>query len=185
MASYEAVIFQQELFEDELRKVGDNALDDAAEFIMNSEWFANGSKHDSGSDGDWDKVIDLEFGDLRAWVAEYGSGKYAQTDRNPYWGEYLYSGLTSPMRQGSRAVRRGKGSHSSLDIESGEIVEHEGKDPPGGYLPNSWQDKFSVPADPFLEDLLDQAFRIFEDSFERQLENLDMSQFFKKEEIQV
>lgn len=189
MASYEALIFQQQLFEEELKKICDKALDEAAELIMGSEWFANGSKHDSGSDGEWDKVIDLEFGDLRAWVAEYGSGIYAQTGRNPYWGEYLYSGLTSPTRQsggfGSRAVRRGSGLHPSLDIESGEIVEHEGKNPTGGYLPDSWQEKLSVPADEFLETLLSQAFRVFEMSVDRQMESLDMSRFIFKEEIQV
>lgn len=185
MASYEALIFQQELFEDELRKICDKALDEAAELIMGSEWFANGSKHDSGSDGEWDKVIDLEFGDLRAWVAEYGAGTLAQTGRNPYWGEYLYSGLTSPMRQGGRVVKRGKGSHPSLDVESGEIVEHEGANSAGGYLPDSWQSKIAVPADPFLETLLSQAFRVFEMSVDRQMESLDMSRFIFKEEIQV
>ena len=183
MASYEALIFQQELFEDELKKICDKALDEAAEFIEGGEWTASVDKE--YSDGVWDKIIDLKFDDLRAWVAEYGAGTLAQTGRNPYWGEYLYSGLTSPMRQGGRVVKRGKGSHPSLDVESGEIVEHEGANFAGGYLPDSWQSKIAVPADPFLETLLSQAFRVFEMFVDKQMESLDMSRFIFKEEIQV
>ena len=183
MASYEALIFQQQLFEEELKKICDKALDEAAEFIEGGEWTASVDKE--YSDGVWDKIIDLKFDDLRAWVAEYGAGTLAQTGRNPYWGEYLYSGLTSPMRQGGRVVKRGKGSHPSLDVESGEVVEHEGANSAGGYLPDSWQSKIAVPADPFLETLLSQAFRVFEMSVDRQMESLDMSRFIFKEEIQV
>ena len=184
MASYEALIFQQQLFEDELRKICDKALDEAAEFIEGGEWTASVDKE--YSDGVWDKIIDLKFDDLRAWVAEYGAGTLAQTGRNPYWKEYLHSsGLTSPMRQGGRVVKRGKGSHPSLDVESGEIVEHEGANSVGGYLPDSWQSKIAVPADPFLETLLSQAFRVFEMSVDKQMESLDMSRFIFKEEIQV
>ena len=183
MASYEALIFQQELFEEELKKICDKALDEAAEFIEGGEWTASVDKE--YSDGVWDKIIDLKFDDLRAWVAEYGAGTLAQTGRNPYWGEYLYSGLTSPMRQGVRVVKRGKGSHPSLDVESGEIVEHEGANSAGGYLPDSWQSKIAVPADPFLETLLSQAFRVFEMFVDKQMESLDMSRFIFKEEIQV
>ena len=183
MASYEALIFQQQLFEDELKKICDNALDEAADFIKGGEWTASIDKE--YSDGSWDKIIDLKFDDLRAWVAEYGAGTLAQTGRNPYWGEYLHSGLTSPMRQGGRVVKRGRGSYPSLDVESGEIVEHEGANPAGGYLPYSWQSKISVPADPFLETLLSQAFRVFEMSVDKQMESLDMSRFIFKEEIQV
>lgn len=183
MASYEALIFQQDLFEEELKKICDKALDEAAEFIEGGEWTASIDKE--YSDGAWDKIIDLKFDDLRAWVAEYGAGTLAQTGRNPYWGEYLYSGLTSPMRQGGRVVKRGKGSHPSLDVESGEIVEHEGANFAGGYLPDSWQSKIAVPADPFLETLLSQAFRVFEMFVDKQMESLDMSRFIFKEEIQV
>lgn len=187
MASYEAVIFQQELFEDELRKIGDNALDDAAEFIANSEWKA--SKDGNGEmDSAWDKIVNLKFDDLRAWVAEYGAGKHANIACNPYWGEYITSGLTYPGRPSDGTVVKRGGwriPYKSLDIDTGEIVEHKSSNPPGKPLPRSFQDKVDTVPDPFLEDLLDQAFRIFEDSFERQFENLDMSQFFMKEEIQV
>ena len=183
MASYEALIFQQQLFEDELKKICDKALDEAAEFIEGGEWTASVDKE--YSDGVWDKIIDLKFDDLRAWVAEYGAGTLAQTDRNPYWEKYLSSGLTSPTRQGGRVVKRGRGSYPTLDVESGEIVEHEGANFAGGYLPDSWQSKIAVPADPFLETLLSQAFRVFEMSVDRQMESLDMSRFIFKEEIQV
>ena len=183
MASYEALIFQQDLFEDELRKICDKALDEAAEFIEGGEWTASVDKE--YSDGVWDKIIDLKFDDLRAWVAEYGAGTLAQTGRNPYWEKYLSSGLTSPTRQGGRVVKRGRGSYSSLDVESGEIVEHEGANSVGGYIPDSWQSKIAVPADPFLESLLSQAFRVFEMFFDKQMESLDMSRFIFKEEIQV
>ena len=184
MASYEALIFQQQLFEEELKKICDKALDEAAEFIEGGEWTASVDKE--YSDGVWDKIIDLKFDDLRAWVAEYGAGTLAQTGRNPYWKEYLHSsGLTSPMRQGGRVVKRGRDSYPSLDVESGEIVEHEGQNPAGGYLPDSWQSKIAVPADQFLETLLSQAFRVFEMSVDKQMESLDMSRFIFKEEIQV
>lgn len=183
MASYEALIFQQELFEDEMKKICDKALDEAAEFIEGGEWTASIDKE--YSDGAWDKIIDLKFDDLRAWVAEYGAGTLAQTDRNPYWKKYLSSGLTSPTRQGGRVVKRGRGSYHTLDVESGEIVEHEGANSAGGYLPDSWQSKIAVPADQFLETLLSQAFRVFEMSVDRQMESLDMSRFIFKEEIQV
>ena len=184
MASYEALIFQQQLFEEELKKICDKALDEAAEFIEGGEWTASVDKE--YSDGVWDKIIDLKFDDLRAWVAEYGAGTLAQTGRNPYWKEYLHSsGLTSPMRQGGRVVKRGRDSYPSLDVESGEIVEHEGANPVGGYIPDSWQSKIAVPADPFLESLLSQAFRVFEMSVDKQMESLDMSRFIFKEEIQV
>ena len=184
MASYEALIFQQQLFEEELKKICDKALDEAAEFIEGGEWTASVDKE--YSDGVWDKIIDLKFDDLRAWVAEYGAGTLAQTGRNPYWKEYLHSsGLTSPMRQGGRVVKRGRDSYPSLDVESGEIVEHEGQNPAGGYLPDSWQSKIAVPADQFLETLLSQAFRVFEMFVDKQMESLDMSRFIFKEEIQV
>ena len=183
MASYEALIFQQQLFEEELKKICDKALDEAAEFIEGGEWTASVDKE--YSDGVWDKIIDLKFDDLRAWVAEYGAGTLAQTGRNPYWEKYLSSGLTSPTRQGGRVVKRGRGSYPTLDVESGEIVEHEGQNPDGGYISDSWQSKIAVPADPFLESLLSQAFRVFEMFFDKQMESLDMSRFIFKEEIQV
>ena len=186
MASYEAIIFQKELFEDELKKIGDNAFDDAAEFIMNGEWEAS-EISDGDKEGIWDKVIDLKFDDLRAWVAEYGAGRHMRTD-NPYLGEYLRSGLTYPLRPSEgTVVKRGgwRVPYESLDIETGEIVMHLSSNPPGKPLPQSFQDKVDTVPEPFLENLLDQAFRIFKDSFERQLDALDMSQFFGKEEIQV
>lgn len=184
MASYDALIFQQELFDDEVKKICDKALDDAAEFIMNGEWKA--SKVKEGADGQWDKAIDLQFDDLRVWVAEYGAGRYADTKRNPYWGDYLASGLTSAQRSsGGRVVKRGNTEYSTFDIESGEIVLRTGGKPAGGYIPDGFQEHIDTVPDPFLEDLLDQAFRVFEDSFDRQFGQLDMSRFIFKEERQV
>lgn len=185
MASYEALIFQQELFEDELRKICDKALDEAAEFIEGGEWTASIDKE--YSDGAWDKIIDLKFDDLRAWVAEYGAGKHLRTD-NPYWGDYLGSGLTYPQRPSDgTVVKRGgwKKEYNSLDIDTGEIVTHYSSNPAGKPLPRSFQDKVDTVPDPFLETLLSQAFRVFEMSVDRQMESLDMSRFIFKEEIQV
>lgn len=184
MASCEVLIFQQELFEEELKKIGDNALQKAADVVKTgSAWSA--SEKDQTIEGDWDKQINLMFDDLRAWVDEYGSGIYAETGRNPYWGEYLGSGLTNPSRPGNRVVKRGRGSYESFDVTSGEIVEHEGANPSGGYLPESWQSKIAIAANPFLENLLNDAYQAFQESFNQQLNSLDMSKFIIKETIQM
>lgn len=185
MASYEALIFQQENFEEELKKIGDKALEEAAKVVKNgSRWSA--SEKDQAIEGDWDKQINLMFNDLRAWVDEYGSGLYVEADRNPYWGEYKGSGLTYPSRSSSGAiVRRGRGEYSTLDVTTGEIVSHNGGNPPGGHVSPSIEKGASIAANPFLQDLLNEAYQAFENSFNQQLESLDMSKFITKETIQV
>lgn len=184
MASYEAITFQPELFKQEMFKLYDKALDEAVEYVEKN-FKPDGGRKTSESSTGTGKEIEVSANSLRAWVLEYGAGIEADTGRNPYWGEYLGSGLTSRSRTSGRVVKRGRGSYTTFNTDTGEITSHEGQSPQGGYLPQGWQEQVARTPEPFLQQMLEQAYRVFENRANSLLKSVDPERIFSKSTINV
>lgn len=174
--TYDILVFDQSAFKTQLDAVCKKALESAIKSIMQHPNFQGSDYYSIG-----ENMYEVVSGDLLAWVKEYGSGDNAQVARNPYWGEYLHSGLTSPTRAGPFAEKRGKGSYQSLDVDSGEIVTHEGMNPRGGYLPTRYRATFSKPAQPFLKQMFNEAYEEFKRTFNKECDTIDPNTFIRKE----
>lgn len=184
MATYEALVFQPELYKQELFKVYDKALDEAVNYIERNfkpDGGTETARYKSGTGAE----STITANSLRAWVVEYGAGIEADTGRNPYWGEYLGSGLTSRSRAGGRVVKRGRGSYQTFDTDSGLLTSHEGQNPQGGYLPQGWQEQVARTPQPFLQEMLEQAYKEFESKANSLSKSVNPEKFFTKSIITV
>lgn len=184
MASYEAITFQPELFKQEMFKLYDKALDEAVEYVEKNFKPDGGTKGTEISSGTG-KEVEVSANSLKAWVLEYGSGIYADIGRNPYWSEYLGSGLTGRKRPGGYVYKRGSGSYTTLDVDSGELITREGGSPQGGYLPQSFQQSAARVAQPFLQKMLEEAYQRFESKSNSLAKSVDPERFFSKSTINV
>lgn len=184
MASYEAITFQPELFKQEMFKLYDKALDEAVEYVEKN-FKPDGGRKTSESSTGTGKEIEISANSLRAWVLEYGSGLEADIGRNPYWGEYLASGLTGTKRPGGRVYRRGNKEYQSFDVDTGEEVSEVGENPVGGFLPDSFSEKITRSPQPFLQQMLEQAYRVFENRANSLSKSVDPERFFSKSTINV
>lgn len=174
--TYDILVFDQSALKTQLDGISKKALEAAIDSIGRHPDFQASDYYSIGNN-----MYEVVSGDLLAWVKEYGSGDDAQVSRNPYWGEYLHSGLTSPARSGPMAVRRGRGAHQSLNVDTGEIVTHEGANPVGGYLPTGFRAQFTKPAQPFLKEMFKEAYEEFKRVFNQECETIDINTFIRKE----
>lgn len=184
MASYESLTFDMAGFKEELFKVYDIALDEAVDYVVHNFKPDGGTK--AGEfvfvDG---KQVTVSANSLRAWVIEYGAGLEADIDRNPYWDEYVRSGFTSSRRTSGRIVRRGKGEYTTFDTKTGEFIQREGGNPEGGYLPDSFQKNVSEKPEPFVQEMLQQAYNIFADKAYSLSQSINPEKFFRKSSINL
>lgn len=184
MASYESLSFQLDLFKQELFAIYDSALNEAVEYVEKNFKPDGGSKTKDVMT-DYGREVQVSANSLMAWVLEYGAGMEADIERNPYWSEYLHSGLTSSRRTGGRFVKRGNREYQTLDVNTGEIITRQGGNPEGGYIPDTFQDNVSREPEPFLQEMLQQAYSIFEDRAYSLSQNIDPNKFFIKSIVNV
>lgn len=184
MASYESLTFQMADFKEELFSIYDIALDEAVNYVIHNFKPEGGSKT-KDDPSDIGREVQVSANSLMAWVLEYGSGFYADIHRNPYWDDYLHSGLTSSKRAANRFVKRGKRTYQTLDLESGEIVTREGANPEGGYIPDRIQLDATRKPEPFLQDMLKQAYDIFESRAYSLSQSINPEKFFIKSVINL
>ena len=184
MASYESLTFQLDLFKQELFNAYDSALNEAVDYVVRNFKPDGGSKTGEFPlvDG---KQVTVSANSLRAWVIEYGAGLEADISRNPYWDEYVRSGFTSPRRTSGRIVRRGKGEYTTFDTKTGEFIQREGGNPDGGYLPDSFQKNVSEKPEPFVQEMLQQAYSIFETRAYSLSQSINPEKFFIKSTINL
>lgn len=187
MASYEALVFsERELFYKVL-EMCDAALDDAIDVILSNEYFRNGMITVVPKDG-YEMYKEVEASDLKAWVVEYGQGAEAEFWRNPYWQEYVNSGLTSRYRLTDARIRqRGykRQGNPTVIFEENRVGSITGGNPEGRLLDDESQEAYSVKAEPFLEDLLHEAYIAFSDSFYARTSNFDITTCFVKSRFNV
>lgn len=178
MATYDVLIFQEEAFREEVKRICDEALDKAVEICKSDSSFQGESSRIISNSASG-KEVEVESGTLKAWVLEYGAGKYMDTS-NPYLGEYLYSGLTARGRPIPNVARRGKGPHMSLNVETGELVTQQGGDPEGMKLPDWWAEEHGInqKAQPFMQKLLEKCFQTFVEIFDSRYNSIDIDRFY-------
>lgn len=184
MATYDVLVFQEERFREEVMRICDEALDKAIEICKNDPNFqGKDSKIKPYGNG---KEATIYSGSLKAWVLEYGAGDDMRMD-NPYLREYLYSGLTSRDRPLPTVARRGKGPHSSLNVETGELVTHQGGDPEGRKLPSWWNKEHNInqKPQPFLQELLQKAYQTFLEIFDSRYNSINIDNFYEKTTITI
>lgn len=190
MASYESLSFQLDLFKQELFAIYDSALNEAVEYVERN------FKPDGGTRGtplytENGKEITVQANSLMAWVLEYGAGIKADTQRNPYWDEYLKSGLTSARRRSGRIVQR-SGVYQTLNLDdNGTIITRRSGGREGSYIPDTGdeyqvtQEKVARDPEPFLQDMLQQAYAIFEEKAYSLSQNINPNKFFIKSMVNV
>lgn len=176
MASYTRIVFSQEVFNSEMRKICDEALNDAVKVIQGNEWFRSAIPSYIEKDG-FDSYAQLEADDLKAWIVEYGQGASAEFWRNPYWEDYVRnSGLTNRWRLTDPRIRnRGYSAtgHKTVNFDNNTIDTIRGADPEGRLLDDDDQDAYSVEAEPFLQDLLEDALQVFISSFNSRIQSFN------------
>lgn len=171
MATYDRLVFSQEVFKDEMNKLCDEALNEAVKEIQTNEWFYGTTPVYKDMEG-YDSYIEVYANHLKAWIVEYGLGSEMRTD-NPYLEEYKNSKYYSPLRKryaDNSVVFRGKGKYEQLDYEKGHgTVTREGAEPAGERM------LMSIPPDPFLEDLMSEAWQVFERTFNSMVASFDFN----------
>ena len=179
MATYTRIVFSEQAFNNEILRICDQALDDAIGHILGNEWFQGSTPQQADSNG-MESYFIIPANSLKAWIVEYGQGRGAETDRNPYWDDYLKSGLTHENRPSDGTVlKRGSDDYYSVDFTHGEIRHYDrGAEPSGDPVNQGLQKASTRKAEPFLQDLLREAFRVFEASFENYIKNFNMQKCF-------
>ena len=187
MASYEALTFSPSVFHEKVLAMCDRALEDAVLVILGNEYFYNGTIQMLSDYEGFDGYAEVTAGDLKAWIVEYGQGAKAEFWRNPYWEDYVRnSGLTNRWRLTDPRVRnRGAGSRQTVNFDENSIRTFTGKNPEGRLLDEETQDEYSVEAEPFLQELLQEAYQAFEGSLSSQMQSFDISSCFVKSQINV
>lgn len=187
MASYDALVFQPDLFKREMFKICERALDEAVENALTDPKFGGGTQKVLSS-SDTYKEVEVTAGSLKAWVYEYGSGLDMDMS-NPYLGEYFASGLTSPYRSTPYGLYRGSSNYQSFDVDSGEIVSHKaskiGTLREGKVLPDFYQEKFTRSPQPFMQDMIEECWKVFLIKFESLSNSFDISKCFSVSNITV
>ena len=179
MATYTRLVFSEQAFHDEVMRIGDQALDDAVAHILGNEWFKGSTPNQASRDG-METYFEIPANDLKAWVAEYGRGRGAETERNPYWKQYLQSGLTHKDRPSDGTVlKRGLEGYDSVDFHQNKIVHYDrGGKPSGEPVNEGLQKALEKKPEPFLQDLLKEAFEVFKSSFNSNMQNFNVQRCF-------
>lgn len=176
MASYESITFQPSLFKEKMLVICDDALDEAVDVIRGNEYFANGEITYLPEHNEFDGYVEISASDLKAWLVEYGTGEFMRKD-NPYLDEYKRSPYYFNLRRyrNDDIVFRGKQKYTQLDYESGSgEVTREGSNPAGKVINKG------TPAQPFLQQLIEEAYKAFENSLYTKLSTFDISSCFYK-----
>ena len=179
--TYDVLVFHEEQLREKVREIAKEALVKGAESIMSNSSFGGSGWHYGSTIAkeSYDEVIEVVSGDLLAWVREYGSGKAVDTS-NPFWGEYLASELSN--RAGTVVRNRGRGSYSTLDTHSGDIITRErGGVPEGRPIRESSYDKFTVSPTPYLQEMLEEGAQVFMKELASMLDQIDPDDFITKE----
>lgn len=181
MASYTRIVFSQEVFNNEMRKLCDEALNDAIKVVQGNEWF-RGSTAEYIEKENFDSYAQLEANHLKAWIVEYGMGKDAEFWRNPYWEDYVRnSGLTNYWRLTDPRIRnrgRSPNGNETINFDKNEKETISGADPAGRLLDDDEQEAYSFEAEPFLQELLEAALQEFISSFNYKMQSFDCANCF-------
>lgn len=179
MATYTRLVFSEQAFHDEVMRIGDQALDDAVAHILGNEWFKGSTPNQASRDG-METYFEIPANDLKAWIIEYGQGQSADIKRNPYWKQYVESGLTHENRRDNSAVlKRGLEGYDTVDFHHNQIVHYnKGGEPSGEKVDPSLQKALDKKPKPFLQDLLKEAFEVFKSSFNSNMQNFNVQRCF-------
>lgn len=162
MATYNRLVFSQEVFKERMILLIDEALNEAVNEIQKNEWFRGTVPNYMVSQG-YDSYVEITANHLKAWIVEYGQGQEADINRNPYWSEYVKSGLTHEGRQSNPTVlKRGSSDYWSVDFEHNKERHHpHGSEPDGTAVSNALQKALARKPEPFLDDLMQMAWQAF------------------------
>ena len=185
MAYYEVFSFSEQEFHEQMLAICDMALDEAVNTILANEYFKGGLVVSMPMEN-YTSFREITATDLKAWIVEYGMGDAADTERNPYWDEYVNSGYTSSLRTSGTVVNRGSRFVKSIDFENNKVTPfYRGSSPEGRVAPDNIQDKARFEPQPFLQDLLHEAFIAFNNSFNAKTSNFDVTTCFVKSQINI
>ena len=178
MASYDRLVFSLATFKDEMESIFDGALNEAVAEIQKNEWFSGTVPSIMG--GDNETYAEVYANSLKAWIVEYGQGKDAEFWRNPYWKDYVESEYTHSGRiNNPEVLYRGPKPYVSIDFEHNKPRDHNrGGEPEGDPVSEGLQRVLSVKADPFLEELMDKAWRTFLDAVNTRLASFNCGACF-------
>lgn len=185
MASYDALVFQPDLFKREMFSICEVALNEAVETALSHPKFGGGTIN-TLANTDTYKEVEVTAGSLKAWVYEYGSG-LAMDMSNPYLSEYFGSGLTAPSRAGSAPhfVRRGAKQYNSFDVDTGAGVTKTGINKEGQVVPDFVAEEFTRDAEPFMKEMIEECWKAFLNRFEELSNSFDISKCFSVSNITV
>lgn len=180
MVTYDRLVFSEQAFKDKMFELIDDSLNAAVARIMTNEYFTGSVAKENSMTG-FDKYLEIPTTDIKAWVVEYGQGAEAEFWRNPYWKEYVESKYTHSDRLKDPSVlKRGRERYESIDFDHGKIRDHKegGAEPAGTKVSDGLQKALSVDAHPFLERLLDAAWKDFLATFEQGLQTFNLGSCF-------
>lgn len=165
MAEYQLMEFDEELFLHDLLDGLDHAMINAIQVVFGSHPYFDGNSEKTQTMSGIE--YDIHSTDFKAWILEYGKGKYLD-ESNPYLDEYKNSLYWNSKREshGNAILYRGNGvNYSQLDYQSGSgTYEATGVGNPDLEVPDWAQ---GVRPSPFIDKLLKQVWALFKtDSIE-------------------
>lgn len=185
MSNYQTLIFNNELFQHDLMMKLDIALENSIRTVFGSHQYFNGNSYTKNEIFNGFEY-DIYSTDFKAWILEYGKGKYMDAS-NPYLDDYKNSVYWNSKRDShnNAILYRGQGKeYTQLDYESGNgSYTTEGKGHPDKEVPQWAQ---GVPPSPFIDELFKQVWTLFgTDSIEvvREMEGKIQEYFTVKDEV--
>lgn len=175
MVSYDLLTFDEIAFKEEIMRICDRALNEAVEVIRKNEYFKNGEIKYLPLHNEYDGYVEVSASNLKAWLVEYGTGKYMRQD-NPYLHEYKNSKYYYNLRKykNDAVVYRGKQEYTQLDYEGGDgEITRTGSNPAGKETGTDTQ------PEPFLENLIKDAWKAFENYYNNAIKSVDYSYFIR------
>lgn len=165
MANYDHIALSKIAFGDEMCRIYDEALEDAANLILQNEYFKGGKPVFNSDRNDYTGYVELETTQVKAWIVEYGSGEHMRQD-NPFLDEYKRSEYYNPLRRyrGDSILTWGNRDYNQINYEENKIDSRHGSGTAGNLTPFQ-----GVAPEPFLEDLMKQALQEFKNSVAKKL----------------
>lgn len=159
MATYQAIEFQKELFLHDLLEGLDFAMTNSIDKVFGGHPYFDGKPDKAEITNGIE--YDIHSNDFKAWILEYGKGKYMD-ESNPYLDEYRNSIYWNSRRElhGNAILYRGQGTeYEQLDYQSGTgTYSAVGVGNPDIEVP-SWAQ--GVAPSPFVSALFDQVWTLF------------------------
>lgn len=160
MSTYQQLIFNKELFQHDLMLNLDKALEDAITIVLSSQKYFNGNSFEKNEVfGGFE--YDIHSTDFKAWILEYGKGKYLDTS-NPYLEDYKNTVYWNQKREShnNAILYRGNGNeYTQLDYGSGNgSYTTTGKGNPDLEVPQWAQ---GVSPTPFIDRLFKEIWILF------------------------